>query len=192
MRLILASGSATRRQMLEQAGLTFEVVPPDTDEEAVKLGWTGTPAGLALDLARRKALSVSGSRPDALVIGADQVLELDGRMFSKPGDMAAARTHLAALRGRTHYLRTAMVLARGDDSVFAHESAPALTLFDLTDAALDAHVAGQSPDVLQSVGGYRVETADIRLFRSIEGGWHDVLGLPLLALQAWLRDEGLT
>lgn len=187
--LVLGSGSATRRAMLEQAGLEFEAVSPDVDEDAVKDRWRGAPAGLAMTLARAKAMEVSARRPGAVVIGADQVLDLDGEIFSKPGDRAAARAHLKRLAGRTHHLRTAMALARDGRVVFEAASAPALTLWPLDDAEIEAYLDAAPESAWATVGGYQVEGPGIRLFETIRGGWHDIMGLPLLRLIGWLREE---
>lgn len=187
--LVLGSGSATRRAMLEQAGLAFEAVSPDVDEDAVKGSWTGDAAGLAAELARAKALEVSARRPDAIVIGADQVLDLDGEMFSKPGDRAGARHHLRRLSGRTHHLRTAMALARDGAILFEAASAPALTLWPLGPDEIEAYLDAAPDSAWATVGGYQVEGPGIRLFERIEGGWHDIMGLPLLRLIGWLREN---
>ncbi|WP_417515928.1 Maf family protein [Minwuia sp.] len=187
MRLVLGSGSPTRRRMLQDAGLVFQVMPPDVDEDAVKADWTDTPAALARELAWMKAAEVSARVPDALVIAADQVLELEGWIFSKPGNRQKAARHLNRLSGRTHDLHTAMALAHRGSVIFEHQSTPRLTMFDLTEAEIASYIAAAPPDAWQTVGGYQVEGPGIRLFRTIEGGWHDILGLPLLVLQDWLR-----
>ncbi|WP_206419753.1 Maf family protein [Minwuia thermotolerans] len=189
MRLVLGSGSATRRAMLEQAGLVFEIDPPRVDEDAVKAGWTGDAASLAAALARAKALEVSARQPGALVIGADQVLELDGEIFSKPGNRDGAAAHLRRLAGRTHVLRTAMVLARDGAVVFETRSAPALTMRALPETVIESYLEAAPESVWATVGGYQVEGPGIRLFECIDGGWHDILGLPLLVLLGWLREN---
>src|SRR5690606_35580306 len=114
-KLILASGSPFRRDMLANAGLSFEVIRAEVDERAVEaaLAQSGaTPSDLATILAEAKAVDVSGRHPDALVIGCDQTMALEDRVFHKPADMEAARRHLLALSGRTHVLNSAVVLAR--------------------------------------------------------------------------------
>lgn len=189
MRLVLGSGSAARQAMLEQAGLSFEVIRPDVDEDAVKADWTGTPAGLATELAWMKAMDVSARAPDATVIGADQVLELEGWIFNKPGTRAKAAEHLRRLSGRTHALHTAMAVARNGSVVHESLTTPRLTMFALSESEIADYVAAAPAGAWQTVGGYQVEGPGIRLFRTIEGGWHDIMGLPLLTLQAWLRGE---
>jgi len=189
VRLILGSGSPTRRAMLLQAGLDFDVVVPDVDEDAVKADWTGTPAGLARELARMKALAVSALHPDALVIAADQVLELEGWIFSKPGNRRKAARHLNRLAGQTHELHTAMALGRGSAVVHEELTTPRLTMRAMTETEIADYVAAAPESAWGTVGGYQVEGPGIRLFERIEGGWHDILGLPLLPLLNWLRAE---
>ncbi|WP_416898879.1 MAG: Maf family protein [Minwuia sp.] len=189
MRLVLGSGSATRRQLLQDAGMDFDVVPSEVDEDAVKADWIGTPADLAGVLAEMKALEVSERVPDALVIGADQVLELEGWIFNKPGDRTKAARHLNRLAGRTHELHTAMVVARGGAVQFAHRASPKLTMAPLSEIEIANYVAAAPDSAWATVGGYQVEGPGIRLFEKIEGAWHDILGLPLLPLLNWLRRE---
>lgn len=189
MKLVLGSGSATRRDMLELAGLDFLIVRPEVDEDAVKADWTGTPAALATELAWMKAMEVSARVPEAIVIGADQVLELEGWIFSKPGTRAKAAEHLRRLSGRTHALHTAMAIAKNGSVVHESLTTPRLTMFALSEGEIADYVAAAPSGAWQTVGGYQVEGRGIRLFRSIEGGWHDIMGLPLLNLLAWLRGE---
>lgn len=190
MRLVLGSGSATRQAMLKQAGLSFDVIRPDVDEDAVKADWTGTPASLAVELAWMKAMDVSARAPDAIVIGADQVLELDGWIFSKPGTRTKAARHLGRLSGQTHDLHTAMAVAVNGSVVHESLTTPRLSMFALSESEIADYLAAAPDGAWDTVGGYQVEGPGIRLFRQIEGGWHDVMGLPLLNLMGWLRDEG--
>lgn len=189
MRLVLGSGSPTRRRILEQAGLTFDVILPDVDEDSVKANWTGTPAALAVELARQKTLDVSQRTPGATVIGADQVLELEGWIFSKPGSPDRAAAHLRRLAGKTHELHTAMAIARNGSLVHESLTTPRLSMFALSESEISNYIAAAPPGAWATVGGYQVEGPGIQLFCQIDGGWHDIMGLPLLALQAWLRGE---
>jgi septum formation protein len=189
VRLVLGSGSVTRRTMLEQAGLTFEVVRPDVDEDAVKADWTDTPAALATELAWMKAMDVSARMPDATVIGGDQVLELDGWIFNKPGTRTKAARHLARLAGKTHDLHTAMAIARNSSVVHESLTTPRLSMFALSESEIGDYISTAPDSAWNTVGGYQVEGAGIRLFRDITGNWHDIMGLPLLNLMAWLRKE---
>lgn len=193
MKLILASGSAARRQMLEAAGLAFEVDAPRVDEEAAKASLRAgglKPRDQADALAELKALSVSRSRPD-FVIGADQMLALGGEVFDKPKDANEARQQLTRLRGQTHELITAAVVAREGAIIWRHIDTPKLKMRDLSDAFLDDYMARAGEHVLRSVGAYQLEGLGAQLFERVEGDYFSVLGLPLLPLLAFLREHGI-
>lgn len=193
MKLILASGSAARRQMLEAAGLAFEVDAPRVDEEAAKASLRAEglrPRDQADALAELKALSVSRSRPD-FVIGADQMLALGGEVFDKPKDLDEARQHLTRLRGQTHELITAAVVAREGAIIWRHIDTPKLKMRAFSDAFLDDYMSRAGEHVLRSVGAYQLEGLGAQLFERVEGDYFSVLGLPLLPLLAFLREHGI-
>lgn len=188
--LILASQSATRKALLSGAGLRFEACPAPIDERALEadlLGKGGTPADLARNLAKAKALAVSNQHPRAVVIGGDQVLAIDGHILHKPVDMSAARAQLQRLRGRTHQLLGGIALARNGQLLWSDLVVSTLTLRDFIDAELDQVLHLEGDAVLQSVGAYRFEGPSVRLFEAIDGDYFSILGLPLLPLLAALR-----
>lgn len=190
-RIVLASGSPTRARMLESAGLAFEIVVPQVDEQLVKtsmIAERAKPAEIALALAEMKAARVSAKHPDAVVIGADQILHLDGDIVSKSQDVAEARRLLRRLSGRTHELITAVTLARGGSMLWQHTERARLTMRRLGDDELDAYLARNADDILGSVGCYRLEGEGVRLFSDIDGDYFGILGLPLLALLNALRE----
>ena len=191
-RLILASASRIRLALLRDAGVAVEARPAAIDEDALKhaLREQGMCAqDAALRLADAKACSVAG--PNTVVIGADQILVCEGRWFDKAADHAAARAHLLALRGRTHALHTAIVVYRDADPVWRHVASQHLTMRAFSDAALDACLALEGDRVLASVGAYRLEGPGMQLFDTVEGEHAAILGLPLLALLAFLREQGM-
>jgi septum formation protein len=193
-RLILASKSAARAAMLRQAGLAVDLAPADIDERALDetLAREGCdPAAIARALGEAKALAVSRTHPDAMVIGADQTLALGPRRFSKPVDLNAARDNLLALRGRTHHLHSGVALARGGSIVFSAVASAAMTMRSFSDAFLDAYVARAGERLLSSVGCYQLEAEGIQLFERIEGDYFTILGMPLLPLLAALRSQGI-
>ena len=189
--LVLASGSAVRRGLLEAAGIPVEARPASLDERAIEAGAPSEePGAVAALLARAKALHVAAQMPGRLVVGADQTLALGRRRFDKPKDRAAARAQLRALAGRTHELHAAVAVARGPQVLYEHVGVARLTMRALTDAFLDRYLDAVGPAVVASVGAYQVEGPGIHLFERIEGDHFTVLGLPLLPLLAYLRAEG--
>ena len=192
-RLVLASGSATRAAMLRAAAVEFEVVVPRVDEEALKAGLLaeGAPArDIADALAEMKAARVSGRRPEALVLGCDQTLSCDGRLFSKPATPDEAREQLRTLMGRTHKLHSAAVIYQHEEPVWRHVAEARLTMGRLSDEWLDGYLARNWQAVRHSVGGYRVEEEGVRLFTRIDGDHFTILGLPLLPLLSFLTLRG--
>ena len=192
-RLILASRSAARQALLRQAGLVFESLPAAVDEAAVKASMRAegaTPSQAASALALLKAQRVSAKAPDALVIGADQILVCDERWYDKPADAAEAAAQLRTLRGRQHQLATAVVVARHGARLWGHVEMPRLTMRGFSEAALAEHLAATGEAITSTVGGYMLEGPGIRLFAKIEGDYFAILGLPLLPLLGFLRQHG--
>lgn len=186
--LLLASTSATRRMLLESAALPVETRAPGVDERAVEAAASGDgPGALAARLASAKALAVSAAAPGRIVVGADQVLDCEGRVLHKPADAAAARTHLAALAGRTHALRSAVAVARDGALLAEFVESAFLTMRPLDVDAIARYVELAGDAVTRSVGAYQLEGLGIHLFERVEGDHSTVLGLPLMPLLAALR-----
>lgn len=189
--LMLASSSATRRDMLIAAGVPVETVKPSVDERAIELPLREagqTPAHIALALAAAKALAVSSEHPERLVLGADQTLACAGETFNKPADQAAAARQIAALAGRSHELHSAFALVRsGQVLAEGHETAR-LSMRRLAPTFIAAYLETVGDAALTSVGGYQIEGLGAQLFERIEGDHFTILGLPLLPVLAALRD----
>lgn len=193
-KLILASASAHRLALLAHAGLTVEAVPSTIDERAVEAPLLASGAGpedVAEVLAEAKATEVSERLPEALVVGADQTLGLDGDLLHKPSDMEAARRQLLALSGRTHRLTSAVVLAQGGTVLWRHSAQADITFRELTPPEVGRYLAKAGPAALGSVGAYQVEGLGIRLMSKIEGDFFTIVGLPLLPLLGELRSRGV-
>jgi septum formation protein len=191
--LILASQSRARQMLLANAGLKFEAIPADIDERAVEeTSGLSTPSEIAALLAREKALAVSRARPGSIVIGADQTLALEKRLFTKPADRAQALAQLGALAGRSHELHSAVAVARDGKIVFETVAVARLTMRRLSEAAIAAYLdeAGEAV-VTSSVGAYQLEGLGVHLFERIEGDHFTILGLPLLPLLDYLRSQHL-
>jgi nucleoside triphosphate pyrophosphatase len=191
MKLVLASTSWIRAELLTRAGLIFEALRPEIDENALKASAKNlAPGDLAQLLAASKAVSVANRLPEAMVIGADQVLNLEGRAIDKPGSREEAREHLLQLRGRSHVLETAICCARGGDALWQHLDRASLTMRSFSNAFLDDYLNQMGPEDLTSVGAYKLEGLGVQLFEAIEGDYFTILGLPLLQLLDFLRREG--
>jgi septum formation protein len=193
-RLILASASPARQSLLQRAGLRFEAMPAHIDEAEVKRSAraeSATALDTALLLAELKALRLARRDPEALVIGCDQLLVCEGRWFDKPASLAEARAHLLALRGRTHTLVTAVLCQRGAQRQWHHVAQPRLTMRPFSDDFLDAYLAAEGEALTTTVGAYRLEGLGVHLFDKVEGEHAAVLGLPLLPLLGFLRQNGV-
>jgi len=194
MRLILASSSASRRKLLENAGVSFEVVAPELDERAAERPLLQADAAvedIALALAMAKGVMVSEAHPGALVIGADQMLELDGERLTKAEDMEAARRQLLRLCGKTHTLHAAVACARDGQIVWQHCEPAHMTMRQITPEFIGRYLAAVGPEALSSVGVYQIEGRGVQLFEKIDGDFFAILGLPLLPLLSFLRREGV-
>jgi septum formation protein len=190
--LILASQSQVRQTLLANAGLSFEAKPAAIDERAIQKNSGLVAAGeIAAHLAREKARFVSLQSPGRYVIGADQTLECDGRLFNKPAGRAGAIEHLHALAGRTHALHAAIAVARDGKPLFEDVSVARLTMRELSDGAIEAYLDAAGDAVTASVGAYQLEGLGVHLFSRIEGDHFTILGLPLLPLLAFLRSQRL-
>lgn len=191
--LTLASKSAARRAVLDSAGVAYDAVGSGVDEDVVKtelLAQGATARRIAEVLAERKALAVSTTRP-GLVIGADQTLELEGRLYDKVETFDAARERLQALRGKPHQLHSAVVVTEGGAVVWRALESATLVMRPFSDAFLDGYLAQDGDAALGSVGCYRLEGLGVQLFERIDGDYFTILGLPLMGLFDLLRSRGV-
>jgi septum formation protein len=190
--LILASQSPARQALLANAGIAFEAVPAEIDERAIqRASGLSAPGEIAALLAREKAISVSLRRPGQFVVGADQTLALDQRLFSKPAGRAQAAGQLRALAGQSHELHSATAVARDGEILFEDVSIARMTMRPLDGAAIRAYLDTAGEAVTGSVGAYQLEGLGVHLFERIEGDHFTILGLPLLPLLKFLRSQGL-
>lgn len=191
--LILASASVSRRRILENAGVAHVVRPVDVDEERIKerlIGNGASAEAVAEALAEVKACRSSSDHRPALVVGADQVLECAGELWSKPLDGDGMRKQLERLSGRTHRLVSAVAAARGGEVLWRHTDSARLTVRPLGRGFIDRYLTAAGAPVRDSVGCYRLEGIGVQLFSRIEGDFFTILGLPLLPLLQFLREQG--
>jgi septum formation protein len=193
-KIVLASASRTRRAMLEAAGIVFETVPANIDEDKIKRAMgtdRASPAEIATALAEQKARRISAEFPEALVIGSDQVLVLDNDIMSKPENRDAAFDQLCRLRGRDHSLISAACILRDGVRIWQAADAAHLRMRDFTDSFAGNYLDQVGDIALEGPGAYRIEGLGAQLFARIDGSHFTILGLPLLPLLEYLRDRGV-
>lgn len=191
--LVLASSSEVRARLLRNAGLAVRCRPARIDEDAIRqaaLGEGKRPRDLADMLAELKAVKISGKEPEFLVIGADQILECEGRILGKPGSREEAREQLAFLSGKTHRLYSAAVAVLDGQPVWRHVGKVSLTARALRPDFVGAYVDRNWDSIRHTVGCYMIEAEGVRLFSRIDGDFFHILGLPLIELLTWLTNRG--
>lgn len=191
--IILASKSPSRAMILSGAGIAFDVIPAHIGEEKIKasgLRAKQTPLQIGTTLAREKALKISKENPSAIILGADQILELDGEIFDKPKSMEEARETLLRLKSQTHKLIACVALASGGEIVQELQDEASLKMLDFSDEFLDDYLEEAGQDILTSVGAYQLEGLGAKLFEAVEGDFFTVLGLPLTKTLEALKTAG--
>jgi septum formation protein len=188
--LVLASRSDIRGKILAAAGLRFDIRPSQISERAVEAESGAADAvAIARHLAQAKAEAVGTTLPGRLVLGADQTLALGATRLLKPANRLEGAEQLRALRGNTHELHSALALVRDDEILFSCVDTARLTMRDFSDRFLDSYLDMAGAAVMASVGGYQLEGIGIHLFEQVEGDYFTILGLPLLPLLSFLRQN---
>jgi septum formation protein len=189
--LILASRSASRRAMLDAAGIVYQAEPAAVDERAIEAGLGAVPAAqIALALAQAKALAVSAPQAGQLVLGSDSLVVCGGKRFDKPRDRAEAAAHLRHFSGQTMELHSAGALVRDGAVVWDHTACARLRVAVLSEAFIADYLDHEWPAVAGCVGVFRIEGRGVHLFESIDGDYFTILGMPLLAVLGALRAFG--
>jgi len=190
--LVLASQSGSRQAMLAAAGIAFEAVPAHLDERAVEAGLADcAPDAVAAALAEAKARAVAADRPARLVLGSDSLVVCGGRRFDKPATRDEAAAHLAWFSGKDIELHSAAALVRDGTTLWRHAECARLRVRALSPGFIERYLAAEWPAVAGCVGVFRIEGLGVHLFEHIEGSQFTVLGMPLLAVLAALRGQGV-
>lgn len=192
--IILASGSKTRAKLLQDAGVQIETIAPNIDEDSVKkamLAEKALPDQIAGTLAEMKASKISNKYPNRLVLGSDQILVCEGKLFDKPKDIDDARDQLKILRGKSHQLITLVVAFEQTREVWRNMSRSNLVMRDFSDMFLDSYIDKQGQGLTDTVGAYKLETSGSQLFTRVDGDYFSILGVPLLEVLGFLRTRGI-
>ena len=191
--ITLASGSKIRRQILDGAGLEYDVKTSLVDEASIKTSMIemgAPPRDIADALAEAKAVKVSRDK-DGLVIGADQIMVMDGHIYDKPKTMDEARERLLSMRGKPHFLIGAVVICQNGQAVWRHASKTTLHVRDFSEGFVDDYLAAEGEDILSTVGAYKFEGRGAQLFSKVDGDFFSILGLSLLPVLDYLRIRGV-
>ena len=192
--IILASSSSSRRNLLENAGVEFLVRPSNVDEEPIKasaISENRTLKECATLLSEIKGTRISHQFPEDYVISSDQILEFEGRCFSKPNSLNQAKSQLNELQGNTHILHTSVVVFLQGQRIWHHLSSPKVTLRPLTETEIEDYFQAIGNNALNTPGSYQIENYGCHIMSSYSGSFYDILGLPLLPLLEFLRLHGL-
>ncbi|MEE4338847.1 Maf family protein [Erythrobacter sp.] len=191
-RLILASKSASRRAMLDAAGVPYEAIPANVDERAVEASLEGAaPGEVGEALAVAKAAALANAHPDALVLGSDSLVVVGGRRFDKPDSREAAADHLRFFSGKVMELHSGAAILRGDGCEWSHADCARLHVRELSNSFIESYLDAEWPEVGHCVGVFRIEALGVQLFDHIEGDQFTVLGMPLLPVLGALRELGV-
>ncbi|MEP0189366.1 MAG: Maf family protein [Erythrobacter sp.] len=190
--LVLASKSASRRVMLDAAGVEYDAIPADLDERAIEAGLKDASAPeVAEALSVAKAAAVAAEHCEALVLGSDSLVLVDGERFDKPTSRENAKEHLRSFSGKVLELHSAAALVRGDTCEWSQTDIARLYVRALSEDFIEHYLACEWPEVGHTVGVFRIEAMGVQLFDRIEGDQFTVLGMPLIPVLGALREQGI-
>ena len=193
--IILASESTSRKTMLQNANIRFTSQPAYIDEEAIKHSAVSEGISLpdcAILLAEIKGLRIARTNPEAFIVASDQLLNFNGRFFSKPNSLDSAKSQLSELQGKTHKLHTSVVVFIDGERIWHHLSSPIVTLRSLSDSEIDNYISQIGNSALQTPAAYQIENQGCHIIAQFSGAFYDILGLPLLPLLGFMRLHGLS
>lgn len=186
--IILASKSASRKQMLTNAGLKFDIMPADIDERGIEESLAGRTKDITRELARQKAIAVGDKNPDALVIGSDSLVDFEGKALSKAGNKNEALEKLMALSGKSHHLISSVAVAKGRLILWDTTQVATLTMRTFDESFARDYLEKIGEAATSCVGAYQIEALGPWLFEKIEGDYFTILGMPLIRLLSYLQD----
>ncbi|MDA0775057.1 MAG: Maf family protein [Proteobacteria bacterium] len=188
--IILASGSESRKIMLQDAGLIFKIITSNVDEDFLKNEMEGMPfEDQVIKLAAAKALAVSSEYPDKIVIGGDQMCVFNNKVFDKPGSVEKAITNLKILSGTTHYQFSGVCIYRAGTPLWEYSEVVELKMHTLSEEEIANYVKAENP--INAAGAYKFESLGCNLFASVNGSSYTIRGMPLLPLLNTLREMGI-
>ncbi len=185
--IILASGSETRRKMLQDLDLNFSVIKSNLDEDELKKNFSGGIEALGLFLARAKAKTVSQANPESYVIAADQVCSMQGQIFDKPGNRETCFKHLKELSGKTHEQNCSACIFYNGTELWQYVTSAQIKMRLLSDEEIKAYIEIEKP--FNCAGSYMLEKHGKHLFADIKGDHDVILGLPLVEILNFLYSE---
>ena len=189
MKIILGSSSPSRKKLLNNTGIEFKVKKPTIDETTQKKEFKGKKKDLAVYLAEKKALSIHAG-PEEIIIGADQVLLQNNKIYDKPKSIQEAKKHLKALSNKTHNLISGTVISKKNKIIWRHQGISKMKMHKLTDKEINEYLSKSGENILKCVGAYNVEGYGSKLFRKIDGDFFSIVGLPLIQLLSAIRKIG--
>ena len=192
--IILASASASRRALLDGARISYSAQAAHIDEISIRSSCEAegvSPGDIAVILAEMKAQVVAQNRPDALIIGSDQILVCEGVVFGKPDTRQQARDILEQLQGNAHHLITSLVIFKSGMRIWHHIATANLVMRSLSADDIEAYLDVIGAEAFSTPGCYQIEGPGAHLFTDMTGAYYDILGLPLLPLLSFLREHGL-
>ena len=187
--LILASKSKVRKEILDKNGLSCEVEPSNVDEDIIKkslIKENATPEIISKNLAEIKANKVSQKKPNKIVIGADSVIDLEGKIISKPSSRKEALEILKSLNNKSHYLISSVCLSKNGNMIWNFTDKAKLTMKNFKDDELKIYLSKISDEKLYAYNVYQIEGEGRSLFQKIEGDENTIMGLPIKKIKAYL------
>ena len=191
IKLILASKSKVRKEILDNNNIISSVEPSNLDDDVVKeslLKEKASPELISISLAELKANKVSQKKNDVLVLGADSVIDLDGELISKPGNREEAMKILRKLNGKSHNLISSVCISKNGSMIWKHTDKATLTMKNMTENDLKDYLAKISDDKLFAYNVYQIEGEGRKLFSNIEGDENTIMGLPIIKIKEYLSN----